>query len=95
MGTIALVAQIYLPCRFGNKISEQNANLINRIYNSNWLEIISVPKYGRRFQDAMLILMKCTQKTCEVKVGYLFPLNLSVFTSVSIRFYFMNYVCMC
>lgn len=72
---------------FGNEIKAAHGNLVNCLFNSNWLD------QPIQLKKKKIIFMAILARPEELVIGKLYPLNLVTFTAVSfIDFQFRFFV---
>lgn len=79
---VSLTLQVFLMCFHGQVVMSESENLQNRMYESNWVEMIDAKQnggYGKIFH----IFMERLKQSGQILVGKLVPLSLSTFKSVS------------
>lgn len=79
MYTPNMITQLLAPCAFGSNVAKRGENLLFNITASNW---ISATLHYKRLY---MITLGKLQTTFATKVGYVIPLSLNTFISVSIQ----------
>lgn len=54
--TTNLLAQVYLPCYFGTRITAKSEMLMSHVYSSNWMDLALWPKRGKKYKHLMFVL---------------------------------------
>ncbi|XP_053680751.1 odorant receptor 94a-like [Anopheles nili] len=72
---LAMMFQMFLPCRFGNEITRKSNALKTAIYSSRW--------YDMQLKDfkIMHMLLQCMNKPLTLKASYYFNYNLQAYTT--------------
>lgn len=73
-----MVTQLFVPCFYGSDVAKRGEQLHFHMTASNW--IFATLNYKRLYS----LMMGKLQTTFATKVGYVIPLNLSTFLTVSI-----------
>lgn len=81
---ISLILQVFLMCFHGQVVMSESENLQNRMYESNWVEMIDAKQKGD-YGKILHIFMERLKQNGQILVGKLYPLSLSTFKSVSFR----------
>lgn len=80
-----MLTQLFVPCYFGSDVAKRGEELHFHMTASNW--IFATFNYKRLYS----MFMSKLQTTFAARVGYVIPLNLSTFLTVSIRFMFKTW----
>lgn len=75
--TSVMILQIFLPCYYGNAVTEYSNDLTNDIFNSDWTTF-DVP--SRRF---MILYMELLKYPVTLKAANFFHVGLPIFAKVS------------
>lgn len=72
-----MVLQIFLPCYYGNDVSEASNNLSNSLFHAEWLQT------SKRFKTAMKLFMENTKRQVIISAadGFFF-VNLAGFLKI-------------
>ncbi|XP_011050414.1 PREDICTED: odorant receptor Or2-like [Acromyrmex echinatior] len=73
MYTSAILVQIFIYCWFGNEVKLKSLQLINSIYNIEWLALSNSNKKD------LLLIMKRAMTPIEFTSGYIITMNLESF----------------
>lgn len=71
-----MILEIYLPCHFANQITANSAELLNNIYDCEWLQFSVV---NRRF---IRLYMEFFKEPEQLRAGNYFEVGLPIFTKV-------------
>lgn len=74
-----MVAQIFLPCNFGNELMLRSDYLTMAAYSCGWHQT------DREFRRMIIVFMERVKRRAVITMGKLFPLSLDTFTSVSFK----------
>lgn len=78
IAVIAFMFQIGICCFFGQAVFSAYHALSQKLYESNWPELIQ----DRDCSRTILFMMEDLKKDCVIFIGKTMPLLLSTFTSV-------------
>lgn len=73
---VPMIMQIFLPCIFGQLLSNAYEELNSSIYRANW-----VPR-EKRFRSSLTIMMENFKETVKISAYGLFNVDLETFTKV-------------
>ncbi|XP_018403370.1 PREDICTED: uncharacterized protein LOC108780233 [Cyphomyrmex costatus] len=76
MYTSAILVQIFMYCWFGNEVKLKSLQLINSIYNIEWLDLSNSNKKD------ILLVMRRAMTPIEFTSGYIITMNLESFVAV-------------
>lgn len=79
-----MLTQLFVPCYYGSDVAKRGEELHFHMAASNW--IFATSNYKRLYS----MLMNKLQTTFAARVGYVIPLNLSTFLTVSILFTYIR-----
>lgn len=82
-GAMAFITQIFLMSFHGQSITTESEKLPNRMFESNWIEMIDAKRCGD-YGKILHIFKERLNHNVEIRVGKLWPLNLSTFQAVCI-----------
>ncbi|KAI8130374.1 putative odorant receptor 94b [Lucilia cuprina] len=71
-----MIMEMYLPCHYANQITTNSAELLNNIYDCEWLQFSIV---GRKF---IRLYMEFFKEPEQLRAGKYFELGLPIFTKV-------------
>ncbi|XP_065354447.1 odorant receptor 94b-like [Calliphora vicina] len=71
-----MILEIYLPCHFANQITMNSANLLNNIYDCEWLKFSTA---NRKFLRLYMEFFKHPER---LRAGKFFEVGLPIFTKV-------------
>lgn len=74
-----MVTQLFVPCYYGSDVAKRGEQLHFNLTASNW--IFATIDYKRLYK----MMMSKLQTTFATKVGFVIPLNLSSFLTVSVQ----------
>lgn len=73
-------------CMFGQGLMSEYDSLSQKLYNSDWPNMIAALSKGdpKNLHMILVFFMETLKRERKIMIGKMFPLSLSTFTSVSI-----------
>lgn len=71
-----MVFQVFLPCYFGNELTELSNKLSTQIFHSNWI------LNNECYKTALKLFMENTKKPLKTEAIGMIAMNFATFTSI-------------
>jgi predicted kinase len=71
-----MLLEIFLPCFFGNELTEASSKLSSFVFNSNWIEM------NKKYRRIMQFFVESTKQEMKISAFRIFDANMATFKKV-------------